>query len=516
MKSTLLIFSLLFSFCFFSKAQFKQIAASPEFDEPISEYSTFILMKNGNLVFTEVGFKDSIRTRVYNSTHQEIAVTSYAMTSPAKRTYLALTKAFEIDGEVVLFINTEEEKARVIYRVRVDPASGKVKKEEKIFELKPLPKKELYTLDWGAFHVNKSAESDDYAVVFCNNFRSEKIKKIEIVQFNKDHAETSRASYETAEYEALSFRGIEVIDRERVALLLLTYTYNSGDERLKMLLALKKRGSSALSINMLKFPADRKPEKAILHYNNYSNKIIVAAWLGGYPEGQYVGFYNSESGKAEKSVDFNFTEAIFEKIRDIHGKKFIFLGKPVMVLTGKTEGFSIVYEEDEDVFTQGSTGTWFHHYTTDIIVADFDKNAKLLSNYLVPKKFLLNASTSLSYGGGFGNQYRTYTYMKGVGKDYLFINDTRVNIDRLEKNKDPKQVSVVNDCDAFYFQLTGKEPIPSRKYLYGETREKEEHIQSPFGVSAYDKENDIFITLRLNRDPKKRTNTTNVVWLKPQ
>jgi len=510
MKKVLLTLSLFFSFCLCSKAQFQEIAASPEFNEPYGGSSKLILMKKGNLVFADVGFKDSIRIRVYNTAHQEIAVTSYEMTR-TKRIHPGLRAAFEINGEVVLFISTEEEKTAVLYRVIVDPNSGQVKKEEKIMSLKPIPKDDRYGLLWGNFTVSKCADSDDYAILFSTSFESDKKKEIGILLFNKEHVETGRSFYETAEKEfsVLIFGGMVVVNAEKVALLLAGSPWKDGDR--KMLLVLMKKGTSSLSITNLDLPEDKIPDDPKLYYNNYSKKLIIAVVCGGKNANKYLCFPDTETGKAEKIVKYDFSDAFSERSKDIHGRKYMFYGEPVDFLADKNGNFSVVYGEDGFELTGGGD----HYYDSDITIADFDKNGKLLSNYRIPRKIFLNPGSSLSYGGGFGNNYTEYAYIKNNDKAWLFINDKRENIERLQKNKDPKQVVTVHDCDAFYFPLTN-EPIPSRKYLFRETGEKEEHIQSPFGVSAYDKENDVFITLRLNRDPKKRTKTVNIVWLKPQ
>jgi hypothetical protein len=519
MKTTSLLFVLLFCFCLFSNAQFTQIAAGPEFDEPHSEYSKFLLMKNGNLVFAEVGFKDSILIRVYNKAHQEIAVTSYAMTSTAHREYLNLTEAFEINGDAVLFISRTEEKAEVLYRVIVDQTSGQIKKEEKISELKTLPKKEQYAMNGGGYNVSKGNNNDNYAIAYCNNFQSEKIKKIEVILFSKEHVEINRASYETTEKEFnyMRLRSMIVTDPEKVVLLVVGNPWQNGQG--KMFSALMKRGSSTLSINMLDFDGDKgDPANSQMNYDSYSNKIVVVTTLGlYYLVDHYVCLLNPETAKPEKIMKFKFTDAIFEKGKDLHGRRYTFYGKPVKLLPGKNGAFSVVFEENDYVSSSGPGGAtstlgtiYTANFTLDIVVADFDKNGNLVSNFLIPKKYLINSAP------GFGNPYRTFAYIKSNDKGYIFINDNRENIELLEKNKNPKQVSFINNSDAFYFSLTGNLAIPPRKYLYRKTSETEKHIQSPFGVFAYDKENDLFITLRLNRDEEKKTKTVNVVWLKPQ
>lgn len=497
---------LLYSITF---AQFKQIAASNEFNEPRGS-SALLLMKNGNLVLAEIGPRDSIRIRIYNKAYQEIAATSYAMLN-AKRTSLSLNKALEINGEVVLFVNATEEKTWILYRVIIDPNSGQVKNEKYLLELKPEARNESSAVWRGNFSISKAADGDDYAIAYCNNYQSEKVKTIKVILFNKENVEVVRSYYETAEkeFESLTFRGLVVVNAETAALLFMGYPWKDGDP--KMFLALTKKGLSALTIIEQKIPEDKVPGDPRLFYNSYSKKLVLAAVCvcGEKKENKYLCLIDPGTGKTEKMINYAFKDAFYEKANDIYGRKYFFYGKPINFLVDKNGDFSVIYQEEGYISTNSGASTYTYH--SDIIVADFDKNGRLLNNYLEPRKIVLNPNSN------FGDNYESYAYIKNNDKAFLFFNDKRENIERLENGKDPKQVIVVKDCDAFYFPLTGSNVMPPRKYLYKKTDEREEHIQFSFGNAfAYDKENDLFITLRLNRNEKERTKTVNIVWLKPE
>jgi hypothetical protein len=327
--------------------------------------------------------------------------------------------------------------------------------------LKPLPKNGYYALWWGNLTVSKGADCDDYAIAFSNSFESDKVKEISVLLFNKDHVETARSFYETAEKEFQSLRlcNVSVIDHEKVCLLFIGSTWDNkvGDEGRKMFLAFMKKGSSSLSINKMNLPEGNVPKAPQLFYHNYSKKLTVVAVCGGDKVDQYLCFLDPETGKAEKTIKYDFNEAFYEKGKDIYGRRYLFFGMPVNFLVEKDGNFSVVYEEEG--YVSSGSGGGGGSYNSDIITADFDKNGKILSNYLVPRKFFP--------ANGFTNNYAKFAYMKNNDKAWLFINDKRENIERLQKNKDPKQVLfTAYDCDAFYFPLTGNEPMPSRKYLF--------------------------------------------------
>lgn len=510
MKTTSLLFVLLFCFCLFSKAQFTQIAVSAEFNEPRGS-SALLLMKSGNLILAEAASRDSIRIRLYNKEHQEVALTSYGMHGSARRSSLWINKAFEINGEAVLFIKVIEEKILTLYRLIVDPNTGKIKKEEYLVESKPEARNEFFAVWEGNFSISKAEGSDDYAIAYCTNYQSDKVKQTKLIMFNKEHAEVRKAYYETAEkeFESLSFRGLVVVNAETTALLFNGYPWK-GDDR-KMFLALTKKGSSALTIIEQKFPEEKLPRDSRLFYNSYSKKLVLAAVCvcDEKRDNKYLYMIDPESGKTEKKINYAFNNAFYEKFEDIYGRRYLPLGAPMNLLVDKNGSFSVIYQADGIIST--SSGASTYSTALEITVADFDKNDNLLNNYLVPRKIVLNPNSN------FGDSYESYAYIMNNDRAFLLFNDHRENIERMEKNKDPKQVIVVKDCDAFYFPLTGNNVLPARKFLYKETDDREEHIQFSFGASCvYDKENDVFITLRLNRDEKKRTKTVNVVWLKPQ
>jgi hypothetical protein len=208
------------------------------------------------------------------------------------------------------------------------------------------------------------------------------------------------------------------------------------------------------------------------------------------------------------------SEDVNERAEKIFGKKYKYWGIPVNLYINKDGGFSVAYEEIATVIINYSRATTAHLETYNIAVVTYDKFGKTISNYLIPKSFWIDNASSLSFGGGFGNEYKRFAYINGNEKSYILIDDTRRNIEKLQEDKEPVQIKGVGDCDAYYFPLTGNDPIPPRKYLFGESDDKKERNLAPFGISAYDKENDVFIVLRLNKDGKDKS--VNLLWLKPQ
>lgn len=509
--------------CLLTNAQFKQIAAGPSFDEPSNGFAKLLQMKNGGVLFFRIGLKDGIDVRVYDAAHKQTAVTSF---EPAygKLKGGALENVFEINGDAVLLISEVDDKKPVLYRLIIDGTTGKLKSEEKIAELKRVTLGMGYAMAFGGvdmpdFNSSKDPDSDNYAIALFNSFESDRSKRIEIILYGSDNKELSRAFYASPDekYKYLQFISMAVMGSEKVSVLV--NGYNSGGKDREVILATLKKGASAVSFNELYFPQDSVLENGLVRYNPYINKLVVVAKIHERKSKKeaylYVAIVDPEKGKTEKLIQSGLGKEVNERATAIFGKKYKYWGVPVNLYINKDGGFSVAYEELAVITSNfGSGGSSSHIETYSIAVGTYDKTGELHSSYIIPKNFWLDNPGSLSYGGGFGNQYKKFAYINGNDKSYILINDTRRNIEKLEKDKDPVQIQGVSDCDAFYFPLTGKDPIPGRKYLFGEADDKKERNLSPFGVSAYDKENDIFIALRLNKDGRNKS--VNLIWMKPQ
>lgn len=506
------------------QAQFKEIAVGPTFEEPRSGFSKLLLMKNGNVIFFRAGFKDDgIDVRIYDPGHKEISFTSF---DPAygKLKLGALEGAFEIKGDVVLLISEVDDDRPVLYRLVIDGATGKLKEEKKIAHLFRMTKSMQKAIKFGRanapdFSVSKDPLSDNYAIVLFNSFESLRNKRIEIVLYGSDHEEITRAYYESPEgkYKYMEFVSMAVLGSEKVCVL--ANAFNPDDKGREVVLATLKKDESTVSYNELGFPKDCSLENGIVQFNPFTKKLVVAAKLYDKKNEKnesplYIAFLDPEIGKTEKLVQAGVSKEVAQRTMEVYGPKSKYTGIPVSLNINKDGGFSVVYEELQWVTIQWSDHTSSHPETWDVMVSTFDRAGELKNSYLIMKNFWVDQAGSATYGGGFGNNYKRVVYLNGPEKSYILLNDTRRNIERQETKTKPIQVTGVSDCDAFYFPLTGTDPAPKRKYLFGMPENPKERRLAPLGISAYDRENDVFIVLRLNKEERKKS--VNVVWLKPE
>ena len=517
-KITLL--TLLLTWYSIASAQFKQIAAGPSFEEPEKGMSNLVLMKDGSVIFFTITNEDGINARIYNSDRKETVVTTI-QPEYKKLKGGSLEGFFEIKGNLVLFISEIQDKTPVLYRLIIDGKTATLIKEEKIASLKKLNMGSGYAMLFGGvdapdFYVNKDPESDNYAIALFNSFESDRNKRIEIILYGDSHQEISRAYYASPDekYKYLQFISMAVIGSEKVSVLV--NGYNSGGKDREVILATLKKGASSVSFNELGFPEDKVMENGLVRYNPYTKKLVVAAKIDEKKSKDaylYIAIVDPDKGKTEKLIQSGLGEEVNQRAIKIFGKKYKFRGVPVNLYINKDAGFSVAFEERAIVTYIGTNHGSSHLETYNIAVASYNKEAELQSSYIIPKNYWVDNASSLSFAGGFGNQYKKFAYINENGKGYILLNDTRRNIEKIENDKEPIQIKGVSDCDAFYFSLSGNDPIPQRKYLFGESDDKKERNLAPFGISVYDKENDIFVVLRLNKDKKDKS--VNLLWLKP-
>jgi hypothetical protein len=228
LKKIIFLTLILFA-CLFANSQFKQIAASPSFDEPENGMTRLVLMKDGSVILFSITPKTGIDVRIYNSDHKESVITTI---NPAYKTLKSpgLVGYFVINGDLVLLISEIQDKTPVLYRLIINGKTAKLNREEKIANVLQLPVGMGFAMPLGEdmlpdFSASKDPESDNYAVAIFNRFESDRNKRIEIVLYGSDHTELSRAYFASpkGKYKFLQFISMAVMGSERVSILVNGY-----------------------------------------------------------------------------------------------------------------------------------------------------------------------------------------------------------------------------------------------------------------------------------------------------
>ncbi|HMI77343.1 MAG TPA: hypothetical protein VK484_01050 [Ferruginibacter sp.] len=510
MKKALLIFSLFFNFCLFSEAQFKQIAEGPKFTEPEEGYAKILQMKNGSVFYLSIYYKTGIDIRIYDASHAQKVVTHITLSSRITE-FHEVESIFEINNDIVLFLSDAEELAPVLYRITIDANTGKLKEEKTICTLKKGGGSYVLSGETRFFSVSKDPYSDNYAIAFYHVKENEREKRIEVVHYGNDHREISRVFCISPDADRSFFLYINmtVINSEKVyAFLFATKEKYFFKKKGNVLMATIEKGS--VSYSNVNFPEDLPITGGLSRYNPVTKKIILltVARENFTEYSIYSTIIDPVTKKMQMISDVGSGEKVNIAYKERFSKKSGYSGMPQNLFINDDGSFSILYEEIQVQTEGGKFGGRTDTKLGKVVVATYDKNGTIASNYLVPKEhwallerlvpFYHSRKERTAQFLYMGNQYKSFAYLNGVNKNYVLFNDTERNN---EVNKDKfVEVQAISECDAFMYELTGNDVFPKREYTLGKSANVKEHNLLMYAVADYDKKNNVYVTLRLDKE----------------
>lgn len=525
-------------------AQFPVIANSPAFEEPESGFCKIILEKNGNTAFLHITGNEGIKVRIYDPGHKQIAVKSIHP-SYGKLRMAEVMGAYEINQNIVLFIRELEDRKPILYRLIIDGNDGKLIEEKEIGSLKKMDIGKGYAMLFGKvpmpdFYVRKDPESDNYAVALFNSFASDRNERIELIHYNKDHQEISRAFYQSPndEYKYLTFQDMCVRgDKEVIALAVGRNGRASDDDQNgALLMGSLAAGATSLSLNRLNYPDAKKIEGALIRYNKATDEYIL---LSVKPEKKSKGIYVAYK-TIFKSADYNpvtttVSAASLDKIANGHyDKEDQFLAIPQDLCINDDGSYTILFEENMMRSTTYNTGmpgsnnfgatsmrTSTKIFLNDIGIINYDKAGKEKGAFYIPKSQQVLAMPNMIYYSFrreaatplvWGTQYKSFYYLNGKNQDYVFLNDIERNQEKINKKKKVTTIQDLNECEAYSFIIGNDGEMPKRKKIFNDKGKEEKDI-ALFTASTYDKENNVFATLKRKREGREKS--VQVVWMTP-
>jgi hypothetical protein len=515
-----------------TQAQFKTLAESVPFEEPETGFAKILQLKNGNTMFFQISVKDGIELKIYDSNHKQKA-SKHIDPKYGKLKNGSIDGIFEINGDATLLVSETDERRPVLNRLVIDGTTGALKKDEKIAELMKYDLGQEYAMLYGHvpppdFYVRKDPNSNNYAVAMLNSFESDRNKRIEIIFYGQDQQETGRAYYSSPanKYKYMKYIDMAVIGKEKVSVL--AYAYNtaaSGGKESELVLANLDAGSSSVTLTELDFSKDLIIDGGIARYNPASKKIILLA-IAKKKKNQYaslIAYVDPFEKKLENAFPI-FPQQANDKCIEVFGRKNEFTGMPQNLFINNDGSFSVVYEELSIVVYSGSNYSTTYTILGNIAVSLFDKDGKETSSLLIPKNQKLIKSYLKPFyhsnreGTGQlmfeGNQYKSFAYVNAASRSYILFNDIEKNAESVKKGK-LTTILGVGDCDGFYFPVAAGNAMPDREYVFEKPDSKHEHELGLFAVSDYDKEKNVYVTLRLVKESRHDKNV-QLVWMQPQ
>ncbi|HOZ50467.1 MAG TPA: hypothetical protein PLU17_01310 [Chitinophagaceae bacterium] len=554
-KSTLLSLLALFLFSISAHAQFTTIARGVGFEEPETGYAKLLLMKNGNTAYLHITHGDGIKIKMYSPEYKQI-FTYVADHDFGKLKGLQVEGCLETEGNITILLSEVEGRIPVLYRIVLNGQDGKIVSQETIATLKKLSLGQGYAAAFGGvplpdFIVRRDPYSENYVVASFNSFASERDKRVEVVHYNSKNEIISKSYLSTPDnkYKYINILDICVFeDKESYALIYAYNTASSGGKEADLILAKFTKNNNEVEYKTLEIEEGLKVNDAIMKFNRktkglhiLSHTEISTKQKASFFKKQNLNstfmtlhyIYDISKGSVVTRNEIDFSD-VDKKYKELFGPKTSYSGVLQNFYINDDGGYSIIFEGLEVIVTQRSSSSGMSSTSTqymlgDLAVLNYSDKGVLSSSTLVPKSQMLNNSI-MSGGGGVtasplyhakrdftaqwlkgGNQYKSFSYLNGKSNNYILLNDILENEKHIQKGK-LTTIKSVKDCDGFSFVTNGNDLLPSRKFVLGNTNNKNNQL-AIFSISDYDREKDIYVTLKLDVDG--RDTKVKVVWLKP-
>lgn len=529
-------------------AQFAVAGKSASFEEPQTGVAKILMLKDGSTFFYHLQ-KSMLKIKCFDPSYKQI-VSKPVQHGLGILRLPDIAGCFEIDGNVVLFLNEYDKLERVLHRLVINPKTGDTVSVGTLGKLDPTGLAEGYANIFGgvpvsSFTIAKDPYSDNYALAFVNSFEKERNKRIEVIHYNNKHQEISRAFMSSPEdkFKYIRIRDLVVIGDKQVMTLIYAYnTRRSGGKEDDVLIASFSNNDKDVQYTLIPVDDGFTLGRGLLKYNPVTKKVLAVTT---YEISRRVRKdLDIEPGDMEYALQVHIVDPntknvmkgplmkgndVNAKYKELFGKRKNYSGLLQNFFINKDGGYTIILEgyEEYTITSSQSSFTRQEYHFTDIAVLNYNQSGNSIGGNLIPKDYIIN--TSIMTGGGMisnyhasrdwtgidlggGNQYKLFAYFEGKDNRYILFNDIEENEKKILKRGKVTDIRGLGECDAFAFQTNSTEVFPRRKFLFGEPDGKREHNLALLAVSDYDKERNIFATLKLEIDGRDKK--VRLVWLK--
>lgn len=488
--------------------QIKIVSQSPVFGEDESVgIQRVLLMKNGNTFYLGLS-KKLLTVRVY-SPKFTVKATKQLHPHLGKGSSFKVKGLYDMNGDVVVLVSAVDNHQVVLQRLVIDGKTGALKDEGTIGELEKVSYFKLAGVAFGDvpepdFFSEVMPEGNGYAVIAMNSFQPDRNKRVVVSIYGSDNKELSHAFYKSPEekYKYIEYLGIAPLEKNKLGVL--AYGYNtraSGGKECELIFGTLTTGDTLLVID--KLGTSRKPaSSSVARYNSVSKKMML---LEVAAKEDYSATVVDPFGKTAS------TRLPIGRNRD---------GAPQNLFVNEDGSFSVIYEKFSIKYSGSSSAYDMEDYTVSVLA---DDGKREIQHYRIPRHhfrvnmlrspMFYNAYTTFEMAYKQPSPLEAFNYLSAGGTNYLFLNDDADNIERVQAEKDPRKVKSLDDCDAFYYRLSGEYEVPVVDYLFAKPAEKRDHNQGLFKAYDYSAESKTYVVVKAEQ--QGRDLNWRLVWMKP-
>ncbi len=537
---------------------------SNAFKEPEMGASRLLLMKNGNTLFFHFTEAKGVNVTVYDQQHQSAGVVNNRISSwkPKQMKHADLKALFEVNGNAVVFLEQLIDRQPTLYRLIFDGKTGKLLREQELAKNHQIPRSETRDRGYGYFQsaefiVRKDPASEYYAVGVCNDESSAKEEEhIELIHFTPDHKEISRAQFKSPgdTYRYLVFPDIYVNSDKYVFIACQAYnTKATGGRGSHVIIGRLQKGNKSVESKMLDYTDNYDVAMLVVKYRKEDGLVYMLNAFETSKEDHYKGIMGFDN--SNYALEMNILDPVRLEVKNhylvkhpklsayaeqnITGKK-----KKKTEYTGFIQDFrlrdsTITYlfeniEHGSSSVNTGSPGsassvTTITKYFTilrDLGIMNANLDGKELSSFTIAKRqkvdislemFLINRRKMSGWHfrtGGINDAmpaFSSYDYISVNGKDYIFFNDSHVNIkDERNDLRTRKRALAISNANTACATFDGQEV--TKDYLFGKPETKDRNRFCQVEMITTSEDNKTMATMMIDKKGR-RHKKTYIVWM---
>lgn len=518
------IINIIFTLSFGSLRAQITMERSNVFNEPPSEGWTKILqLKNGNTLYFHYGRKRGIDVITFNSKRQKISekrIESDAW-NHKRRGRVRVRGLFEINSEPVLFIQFYADKRRTLYRLRIDPNTGALIKEENIGEILSVPLFAFLNSEYDIkpeIHIEKEEYSGNYMVIYTGlSDRINGSSGIRIELFDSTHRKY-RDTYLSGPQSDLKYLSLIGSVASEKGVFLVTWGANStrGEDG-NIFISRLQSADTSFTTRVLRFTDEFKQSRADLHFDNGRNQLIMLSNTlddekrkGTYYM-SYLSFIDPESLEL-KTVKPVGNEKINEYGINVLKTDLNFKGIPQKLAVNADNTLTVLKESVTVVSViSGRTGATIEQHAAlgNIGIDHLSAEGTPIHGYAMMKNqqygeivgslYMKNREKGVwevpTGGAKYLNDdpFMSYEYIHGDKADYVIFNDHPKNDGKEEKTKKRKYADDADYMNTICYTLRGG--VATRSYLFGEPQGRRNTRACYIDGSYYDKATHTYVTV---------------------
>lgn len=507
-------------------AQVPQVQLSNNFPEPGDGFDKILLLDNSYTAYLHFDKKAGIIVNMYDAQHK-IAATDTVTSKLFDANALNDTEIdgiYEINNQVVLFLQQLVKYKPRLYRLILDGKSGQLVKEDQLGELPTILHRDVVVQDNFAshdFYVAKDPRSGYYAVAaFAGGELDRKEtpgERVQVYQYSPDHQQIGHSTtyLPAADYPYHGYLDMTV-HKDQVYLVTAPLRIRKNTKDTACMVAVSSIHDTEVKYQLLPYTTNMQDIHANIQYIPAAQKLVL--------------LLTNATGKGTKNpgVDMTLSYLDAHTLEEYRHQPVMmdkisatWSGVPQQLVTGE-DGTATLLLENTSLFSSGNANAWNNMHTNmnDIGILTLDSAGTVKSGIAQIKMQIANGlyDPMFLYRRKKGqwmfrnriqalntSPYLSFDYLTTAHGQYIIFNDYLAYLDPGGVYTDKKPLRYLTDANTVCYNSAGE-----RMFLFG-TPETYKGFYAMLGASDYKQEKSQYVTLLITR--KGETKMANIAWV---